>query len=100
MSEVSNISRKTIEKLAYLFQRQALLEREVELHRIALGQIKDFVVLSAFQRVAQSSQTKKAINTEDDNNDMCQYITSLDFLAFFRQNNLFYSESECFLLIN
>ena len=64
--------------------KQALLLREVEYQQEALVTMPDFVVLNAF----------KFLDRNDKN-----YLTTLDFLLFLKDNDVIVSESECFMLV-
>ncbi len=79
------ISHSTLELLAQILCKEALLLREVEFHQEALVSLPDFVVLNAFKRLDRGDK---------------DYLTTLDFLLFFKDNGIIVSEQECFMLLS
>ena len=79
------ISPKTLELLAQIMCKQAILLREVEDHQEALIRIPDFVVLNAFKRLDRGDK---------------DYITSLDVLLFLKENGVIMGELECYMLVS
>ena len=79
-----NISEETIENLARIYCTEALNEREIQYYKEVLAKHKDFVLLNIFRRID--------INDKD-------YITSLDIVAFFKDNGVIISEQDSYILI-
>lgn len=79
------ISFSTLELLAQIMCKQALLLREVEFHQEALVRIPEFVVLNAFKRLDRGGK---------------DYVTSLDILLFLKENSVIVSEQESFMIVS
>lgn len=79
------ISHSTLELLAQILCKEAILLREVEFHQEALVSMSDFVVLNAFKRLDRGDK---------------DYLTTLDFLLFFKDNGIIVSEQDCFMLLS
>lgn len=78
------ISQKTLELLAQILCKKALLLREVELHQEALINMNDFAVLNAFKRIDRGDK---------------DFITTVDILLFLKENRVMVSEQECFMIV-
>jgi|LauGreDrversion4_2_1035121.scaffolds.fasta_scaffold765493_1 hypothetical protein len=79
------ISFNTLELLAQIMCKQALLLREVEFHQEALVRLPDFVVLNAFKRLDRGDK---------------DFVTSLDILLFMKENSVIVSEQESFMIVS
>ncbi|CDW89806.1 ef hand family protein [Stylonychia lemnae] len=89
-----NIGDQTLEKLAQLFCCDSLCEREVDIQREVSAQNPDFVLLNIFKRISGASSI---LGVAQDNHLNC--ITSLDLVAFFKQNGKIIGERDCYLIV-
>ena len=70
--------------IAQIITDQAMSIRECEIQKEVLAQNHSLVVLNAFCRLDQGNK---------------QQISTLDLLAFFRENGLIVSEADCYMLV-
>ena len=78
------VSKSTLERAALVMVTQAQQIREVEIQKEVLCMHKEFVVLTAFCRIA--GQEKNHVDT-------------LDLVSFFRDEGLIVSEGDCYMLV-
>ena len=78
------MSHATLELLAQILCKNAILLREVDYHKEALVRMPEFVVLNAFKRLDRGDK---------------DYLNTLDILLFLKENSVIVSEQDCYMLV-